>query len=282
MSLLQGTPSDDAEAVLATGRTDVSTVFYSMSARHPEGRDAEYLAWHTLDHRPEQYRLASLRGSLRLVSTPACRAARAASDARYDGVDHVMTYLFADLEGLEPFAALGAALGGAGRMPYVLPPVERGVFRLDGSARQPARQGRRRRPAVVPGARRLPDRRARRRSFSHLAEVPGVAGVWWGSAVPLDAPYATADNAGLQYRVLLPRRRSAWSPPPGCVPSSRRGGPTPSSPRSSPRRSTCSCRTSGSATSLISWGRRWTAYRIVTRRGRCGIGSPGRSRPVWR
>ena len=64
MPLLQGTPSDDAEAVLATGRTDVSTIFVSMSARHPEGRDAEYLAWHTLDHRPEQYRLASLRAAM--------------------------------------------------------------------------------------------------------------------------------------------------------------------------------------------------------------------------
>jgi hypothetical protein len=199
MALLQGTPSDDTEAVLATGRTDVSTVFVSMSARHPEGRDAEYLAWHTLDHRPEQYRLASLRGSLRLVSTPECRAARAASDARYDDVDHVMTYLFADLEGLEPFAALGAALGGAGRMPYVLPPVERGVFRLDGVVAN---------PHAKVGADVLPWFPARGvylviergdAPAAHLAEVPGVAGVWWGSAVPLDVPYATADNAGLQY-----------------------------------------------------------------------------------
>ena len=37
----------------------------------PTGRDAEYLRWHTLDHRPEQHRLAGVRASLRLVSTPA-------------------------------------------------------------------------------------------------------------------------------------------------------------------------------------------------------------------
>jgi hypothetical protein len=199
MSLLQGTPSDDADAVLATGRTDVSSIFVSMSARHPEGRDAEYLAWHTLDHRPEQYRLAALRGSLRLVSTPACRAARAASDARYDAVDHVMTYLFADLDGLEPFAALGAALGAAGRMPYVLPAVERGVFRLDGTAANP--------DAKV-GADVLPWFPARGvylviergdAPAGDLVAVPGVVGAWWGSAVPLDAPYATADNAGLHF-----------------------------------------------------------------------------------
>jgi hypothetical protein len=55
-----------------------------MARRHPEGRDAEYLRWHTLDHRPEQHRIAGVRASLRLVSTPACRAARAYSDERFD------------------------------------------------------------------------------------------------------------------------------------------------------------------------------------------------------
>ena len=48
-----------------------------MATRHPDGTDAEYLQWHTLDHRPEQHRLSAVRASLRLVSTPACRAARA-------------------------------------------------------------------------------------------------------------------------------------------------------------------------------------------------------------
>jgi hypothetical protein len=41
---LVGTPSDDLDAVLATGRTDVTTVFVSLSARHPDGDDAEYLS----------------------------------------------------------------------------------------------------------------------------------------------------------------------------------------------------------------------------------------------
>ena len=56
---LPGTPSDDVAGVLATGRGDIGTLFVSMARRHPEGRDAEYLRWHTLDHRPEQHRLTA-------------------------------------------------------------------------------------------------------------------------------------------------------------------------------------------------------------------------------
>jgi hypothetical protein len=56
---LVGTPSDDVPAILAEGGSGASTIFVSMSARHPDGRDAEYLYWHTYDHRPEQHRLAS-------------------------------------------------------------------------------------------------------------------------------------------------------------------------------------------------------------------------------
>src|SRR5580658_936674 len=98
--ILAGTASDAAPAILAAGRTDITTWFVSMSARHPEGRDADYLEWHSLDHRPEQHRLQALRASLRLVSTPACRAARAVSRSRYDAVDHLMTYLFTSVAGL--------------------------------------------------------------------------------------------------------------------------------------------------------------------------------------
>ena len=96
MAPYAGTPSDQLPDVLATGSTDVGLAFISLSAREPDGRDAEYLEWHHLDHRPEQHRLAGLRQSLRLVSTPACRAARAASVDPFDAVDHVMTYLFND------------------------------------------------------------------------------------------------------------------------------------------------------------------------------------------
>ncbi len=126
--LLPGTPSDDVADVLATGDGDITTLFVSMATRHPEGTDAEYLQWHTLDHRPEQHRLSAVRASLRLVSTPACRAARAVRHDRFDAVDHVMTYFFSDVAGMDGFLTLSTALGDAGRKLPLLPPVERGVY----------------------------------------------------------------------------------------------------------------------------------------------------------
>jgi hypothetical protein len=66
---LPGTPSDQLDDVLATGDGGITTLFVSKARRHPDGTDAEYLRWHTLDHRPEQHRLAAVRASLRVVST---------------------------------------------------------------------------------------------------------------------------------------------------------------------------------------------------------------------
>jgi hypothetical protein len=100
-----------------------SMALLSMSARHPEGRDAEYLEWHMLDHLPEQYRISGIRNGQRWVSTPACRSARAASVDLFDEVDHVVQYLFAEpiAPALDAFFALGAELHAAGRMPIGLP-----------------------------------------------------------------------------------------------------------------------------------------------------------------
>ena len=198
MSDLVGTPSDDVPAMLATGRTDVTTVYVSMSARHPEGRDADYLTWHSLDHRPEQHRLHALRASFRLVSTPACRAVRAASDPRYDAADHVMTYLFTDVGGLPVFNDLNIAMAQVGRTPYLLPLVERAVYRLDGTVAA---------PRIKVGADVLPWWPARgvyllveqgSAPAAELAALDGVGGVWWGGAQPMEPPYTTTDNTGLQ------------------------------------------------------------------------------------
>src|ERR1700754_1691156 len=131
---LPGTPSDEVEGVLAAGRGEIGTLFVSMARRHPEGRDAEYLRWHTLDHRPEQHRLAGVRASMRLVSTPACRAARAHSDERFAGIDHVMSYFFTDQSGLTGFLELSSALGDADRKLLLLPPVQRGVYAVQEKA----------------------------------------------------------------------------------------------------------------------------------------------------
>lgn len=130
MTSLSGIPSDEAQAILATDNGGISRVFVSLATRHPSGKDAAYLAWHTLDHRPEQYRLPELRASLRIVSTSACRAARAVSSPPFDSVDHVMTYFFANDAGLSGFGTLSAALREAGRAPFVLHPVERGVYHI--------------------------------------------------------------------------------------------------------------------------------------------------------
>jgi hypothetical protein len=190
---LAGRPSDEVDDILATGRGDITTLFTSMSARHPDGADADYLAWHSLDHRPEQYRLGALRSSLRLVSTPACRASRAMSHPHLDAVDHVMTYFFADTRGFKGFSDLSTALHDAGRMPYALPPVERGAYEV-----REARAA----PRVKIGADVLPWFPASgvyllvEQGDAHvddLVDIPGVAGAWSAVAVPSDPSVATAE-----------------------------------------------------------------------------------------
>ena len=154
----------------------------SMSARSPEKLDAHYLEWHALDHHPEQYGIDSVRLGQRWVSTASCRAVRAAEHGRFDDVDHIMQYLFADPveEALDEWFALGAALRTAGRMPLRLPQVELGGYEL--VERYVA-------PRVLVRAKVLPWRPARgayyviERGEEHadlelLCEVPGVAGAW--------------------------------------------------------------------------------------------------------
>lgn len=179
---LHGTPSDQLPGVLAMGDGDATAVFVSLSARHPDGRDAQYLEWHTLDHRPEQYRLHGLRGSMRFVSTPECRSARAAADSRYEATDHAMVYLFADQAPMDAFYGLGEELFSAGRMQHRLPAVEGDLYLLQGKTAA---------PRAVAGADVLPWRPAQglflllelgTASPSHLVEIDGIAGVWWAAA----------------------------------------------------------------------------------------------------
>lgn len=198
---LGGTPSDRLPDVLAVGSTDVRTIFVSMSARQTEGRDAEYLEWHSLDHRPEQYRIPGLRHSLRLVSTPSCRERRVASEARYDAVDHVMTYFFTDVSALGPFNELSDALP-AERRPLTLPSMEYGVFDLAGKVAA---------PRAVTGADVIPWRPAfgiyllvesGMASPAALVEVDGVAGAWWGEGTAVETPFPI-DRRSLQITYLF-------------------------------------------------------------------------------
>lgn len=190
--LLPGSPSDEVPGVLAAGDGDITTVFVSMARRHPDGADAEYLRWHSLDHRPEQHRLSAVRASLRLVSTPACRSARAASTGRYDEIDHVMTYFFTAPSGMDGFLQLSHALGNAGRKVPLLPPVERGVY--DVRTRKAAER-------VKVGADVMPWWPARgvylllengAAPTDGLTDVDGVAGVWTAASLDVDARLASA------------------------------------------------------------------------------------------
>jgi hypothetical protein len=191
---LPGTPSDEIDDVLATGRGDITTLFVSMATRHPDGTDADYLRWHTLDHRPEQHRLSAVRASLRLVSTPACRAGRAASPEPYDDIDHVMTYFFTDPAGMNGFLALSKALGDGGRKLPLLPPVERGVY---GVTRKSTA------PRVKVGADVLPWWPVKGvylllergdGTTDPLLDVDGVAGVWSAATLDVDAKLASAQG----------------------------------------------------------------------------------------
>lgn len=188
---LSGTPSDEVPEILATGRSGVSTLFLSMAERHPEGADADYLRWHTLDHRPEQHRLAGLRASLRVVSTPACRAARAASDEAFAAIDHVMTYFFAGMTGLDAFNDLSVALRDAGRAPFILPPVQRGVYSVEERVAAPrATVGSDVLPWLpVRGVYILVEEGAA--APAGLTDVAGVVGVWSGASV--ETPFSTAE-----------------------------------------------------------------------------------------
>lgn len=193
------TPSDELPDVLATGRGRATTLFTSLSARHPDGRDAEYLRWHGLDHAPEQHRLDGLVGAFRFVSTPAGRAVRAAEDDRYEATDHVMTYLFTGPSALGPFRGLGAALGAGGRMGPRLPRVALEAGMVTGRAVD---------PAVHVGVDVLPWRPATGVYLlveagptiggEELVGVDGVAGAWWATADPTRplAAWATGPAGG--------------------------------------------------------------------------------------
>ncbi|GLE53831.1 hypothetical protein [Mycobacterium montefiorense] len=191
---LPGTPSDEVTEILAAGRGAITTLFVSMATRHPAGTDADYLRWHTLDHRPEQHRLAAVRASLRLVSTPACRAVRAVGDGPLDAVDHVMTYFFTDVDGLGDFNQLSTALGTAGRKLSLLPPVERGVYEVASRVAAPrVKVGSDVLPWLpVRGAVILVERGAA--PVEALVEVEGVAGVWSALSRQVDANLASAQG----------------------------------------------------------------------------------------
>ena len=125
---------------------------------------------------------------------------------------------------MDSFNDLSVALRDAGRAPYLLPLVERAVYRLDGTAAA---------PRIKVGADVLLWWSAKGvyfmierggSSVADLLDVPGVGGAWWGGAEPMDPPFCTRDNSGLHVsylflddepaevaRRLRPRLEQRWS-----------------------------------------------------------------------
>jgi hypothetical protein len=112
-------------------------------------------------------------------------------DERFDEADHLQSYFFTGLSAMDAFQDLNAALHAAGRSPYLLPLVERGVYRVDGMAASP-------RIKVgadvllwwpVKGVYFMIERGGG--PVADLLDVQGVGGALWGDAVPLKPPIAT-------------------------------------------------------------------------------------------
>ena len=106
--------------------------FFSISHHAPSGDDRPYLAWHQMDHMPEQYQLPGLLLGQRWVSTPRCREARAGAAEGWDAVGHVVCYLMGNPvdETLDEFFILGRQLAEQGRLSLSLPSQYLGGLRL--------------------------------------------------------------------------------------------------------------------------------------------------------
>ena len=220
---LPGTPSDEVADVLATGRGDISTIFVSMATRHPDGTDAEYLRWHTLDHRPEQHRLSAVRASLRLVSTPACRR-RAPSNRRplrrHRPRDDVLLQRSGGLDGIPRTVHCARRCGP--QVPSTAPGRTRCLRRAEQDGRASS-QGRSRRAAVVAHPRRLPAVGTGASPPTHLIDVEGVAGVWSATSQSVDATLASARQVSRSRTASSTTTR--FSRRNGCCRFSRSGGP---------------------------------------------------------
>jgi hypothetical protein len=167
--------------------------YFSLSGHAESGDDRPYLAWHQLDHMPEQYQLPGLVLGQRWAATDACRAARVGADDRWAGAEHVVCYLMGEPldETIDGFLALGRRLAGMGRFPLHLPSRYRGGLRLlETHAAPRVLVG----PDVVPfrphrgvylvveaaGSDRWDEhhRKAGGEVVPELLEIGGVAGVW--------------------------------------------------------------------------------------------------------
>ena len=111
--------------------------FFSFTEITDPTEHHSYNEWHMLDHMPEQYPIPGIAYGQRWVSTPACAAARAVSEAPLDAVHYLTCYVMTEPveETLREFYEHGRALGKVGRFHQHRRALLSGPFRvLDGVA----------------------------------------------------------------------------------------------------------------------------------------------------
>ena len=91
--------------------------FFSFTEITDPREHHAYNEWHQLDHMPEQFPLDGIAYGQRWVSTPACRAARAVSEAPLDSIHYMTLYLMTEPveRTLAEFRQLGRDLRAVGR-----------------------------------------------------------------------------------------------------------------------------------------------------------------------
>jgi hypothetical protein len=113
--------------------------FFSFTEITDPSEHHAYNEWHMLDHMPEQYPLDGIAYGQRWVSTPACRAARAASGDRLDPIHYVTLYLMTDPveRTLQEFMELGRYLRSVDRFHLHRRACLSGPFRFVGAGAAP-------------------------------------------------------------------------------------------------------------------------------------------------
>ena len=160
----------------------VKVGFFSFTEITDPNEHHAYNEWHMLDHMPEQYPLDGIAYGQRWVSTPACRAARAASGERLDPIHYVTLYLMTDPvdRTLREFMELGKHLREVDRFHLHRRACLSGPFRFAAAAAAPRvlisseavpyRPNRGVYVQVDPGSAPV--------DLDQLCARPGVAGAW--------------------------------------------------------------------------------------------------------
>ncbi|HZP29908.1 MAG TPA: hypothetical protein VFC99_13215 [Acidimicrobiia bacterium] len=175
----------------------VKVGFFSFTEITDPAEHHSYNEWHQLDHMPEQFPLPGIAFGQRWVSTPACRAARAADGELLAPIHYVTLYLMLDPvdETLRDFMALGRELHEVDRFHQHRRALLSGPFAVDATLAT---------PRVLISAEAVPYR-PNRGVYVVVADgdeagldaeatldVPGVAGVWtFRSRAELSERYGT-------------------------------------------------------------------------------------------